>query len=150
MPVGRCFVFSLALGGVTIMWLACNSGTARPQISTSAGTQNQNAVIPLDGRIIFRDYCAACHGVHGNGDGPVAPVLNTKVPQLTTLAQRNGGAFPAARVRGVIAGDEVRTAHGSREMPIWGPIFHRIEYDQDLGYVRLQNVTEYLNTIQQK
>ncbi len=93
MPVGRCFVFSLALGGVTIMWLACNSGTARPQISTSAGTQNQNAVIPLDERIIFRDYCAACHGVHGNGDGPVAPVLNTKVPQLTTLAQRNGGAF---------------------------------------------------------
>jgi hypothetical protein len=35
-------------------------------------------------------------------------------------------------------------------MPVWGPIFHRIEYDQDLGYVRLQNVTEYLNTIRQK
>ena len=150
MPVARLLVFSLALCYATLLLLACNSGTAKPQPAPPARTQDQSTVIPLDGARIFRNYCASCHGVNGNGDGPVAPALKAKVPQLTTLAQRNGGMFPADRVRSIIAGDGVSAAHGSREMPIWGPVFHQIEYDQDLGYVRLQNVTEYLNTIQQK
>jgi hypothetical protein len=69
---------------------------------------------------------------------------------LTTLAQNHHGKFPAARVRSIISGDENHAAHGSREMPVWGPVFHQIQNDQDLGYVRLQNVTEYLISIQQK
>ena len=150
MPVARLPVFSLAFCYATLLLLACNSGTAKPQLVPPARTQDQSTVIPLDGARIFRNYCASCHGVNGNGDGPVAPALKTKLPQLTTLAQRNGGTFPADRVRRTIAGDDVTVAHGSREMPVWGPIFHQIDTDQDLGYVRLQNVTEYLNTIQQK
>jgi hypothetical protein len=35
-------------------------------------------------------------------------------------------------------------------MPIWGPIFHEIEFDRDLGNVRLENVTKYLESIQRK
>lgn len=69
---------------------------------------------------------------------------------LTTLARRNHGTFPTDRVRRIIAGDENHAAHGSREMPVWGPVFHQIKNDQDLGYVRLQNVMEYLISIQQK
>jgi mono/diheme cytochrome c family protein len=148
--VARLLVFSLALSSATLLLLACNSGTAKPQLVPPARTQDQGTVIPLDGARIFQNYCASCHGVNGNGDGPVAPALKAKVPLLTTLAQRNGGMFPADRLRRIIAGDDVSATHGSREMPIWGPIFHQVEYDQDLGYVRLQNVTEYLNTIQQK
>jgi len=147
--VARLLVFSLALSSATLLLLACNLGTAKPQLP-SARTQDQSTVIPLNGARIFQNYCASCHGVNGNGDGPVAPALNAKVPQLTTLAQRNGGMFPADRVRNIIAGDRVSAAHVSWEMPICGPIFHQIENDQDLGYVRLQNVTEYLNTLQQK
>jgi mono/diheme cytochrome c family protein len=150
MLTARSFVFSFALGGVVLLWLAGNSVVAADQDTPPTRTQDQSAMIPLDGARIFRNYCAACHGSNGNGNGPVAPALKTKVPQLTTLARRNHGTFPAARVRSIIAGDEVRAAHGSHEMPVWGPIFHQIEYDQDLGYVRLQNVTEYLNSIQQK
>ena len=145
----RLLVSRFALGSATLLWLACNSGTATLQNAAPA-RKPQSAVLPLDGDRIFRSYCASCHGADGKGNGPVAPALKAKVPPLTTLAQRNGGTFPAARVRAIISGDEVSSAHGSREMPIWGPIFHQIEYDQDLGYVRLQNVTEYLATIQQK
>ena len=76
--------------------------------------------------------------------------MKAKVPQLTTLAQRNHGQFPTDRARSIITGDEISAAHGSRQMPIWGPIFHQIDNDQDLGYVRLQNVTEYLRSIQKK
>jgi len=45
--------------------------------------------------------------------------------------------------------DSLIPAHGSKTMPIWGPIFHEIEYDRDLGEVRLENVTRYLKSIQQ-
>jgi mono/diheme cytochrome c family protein len=102
----------------------------------------------LNGRDIFRAHCATCHGVEGKGDGPVAPALTTKMPDLSTISQRSGGVFPAARVRKIILGDEVILSHGSREMPIWGKIFHQIQQDRDYGEVRLQNVTDYLKSIQ--
>jgi hypothetical protein len=85
-----------------------------------------------------------------NQPGNTPSSAGNKIPRLTTLARRNHGQFPAAHVRSIIAGDQVRASHGSPEMPVWGPIFHQIENDQDLGYVRLENVTEYLNTIQKK
>jgi mono/diheme cytochrome c family protein len=150
MRVARSFFFRLAFCCATLLLFACNSDAGTPQVSKPAHAQDQSAAIPFEGPRIFRNYCASCHGVSGKGDGPVAASLKTKVPQLTNLTKRNGGEFPTGRVRRIIAGDEVPVAHGSREMPVWGPIFHRIEYDQDLGYVRLQNVTEYLKTIQEK
>jgi hypothetical protein len=35
-------------------------------------------------------------------------------------------------------------------MPVWGPIFHQIEEDQDFGNVRIANLVRYLSVIQQK
>jgi mono/diheme cytochrome c family protein len=145
----RFCLLSLVIG-VAMLWLACDSTAVSPQRTPPARIPNQSEVVPLDGAKIFRSYCASCHGVSGKGDGPVAPALKSKVPQLNTLLQRNHGEFPTDSVRHIIAGDETSAAHGSREMPIWGPIFHQIDNDQDLGFVRLQNVTEYLKTIQQK
>jgi mono/diheme cytochrome c family protein len=149
-PVTRFFLFSFTLCGAMQLWLAGNWRVAAQQNKPRARIEDQTAIVPLDGTKIFRNYCAACHGINGSGDGPAAPALKTKPPELTTIARRNGGTFPTARVRSIIAGGEVLAAHGSREMPIWGPIFHQIENDQDLGYVRLQNVTEYLKSIQRK
>jgi mono/diheme cytochrome c family protein len=102
----------------------------------------------LNGVDIYRAHCASCHGMTGKGDGPVAPALNTAMPDLATIAQRNGGVFPVARVRKIIVGDEAILSHGSREMPIWGPIFHQIQQDRDYGEIRLQNITDYLKSIQ--
>lgn len=102
----------------------------------------------LNGADIYRAHCASCHGVSGKGDGPVAPALNTTLPDLSTIAQRSGGVFPVGRVRKIITGDELILGHGSREMPIWGPVFHQIQEDRDYGEVRLQNVTDYLKSIQ--
>lgn len=104
----------------------------------------------LKGADLFRSYCASCHGRDGKGDGPVAPALNAKVPDLTTIAQRHGGVFPEKWVTELIEGPKSVLAHGSREMPIWGPIFHQIENDHDYGQVRLKNVSDYLRSIQQK
>ena len=61
-------------------------------------------------------------------DGPVASTLRTHRPDLTTLARRNGGAFPRDRVRGFIEGTgRPLAAHGTTEMPVWGPMFRASE-----------------------
>jgi mono/diheme cytochrome c family protein len=137
----------LAIG---LGYLGLAGSTAMAQTKPEAKAQYERLIYSVKGQDLFRAHCATCHGLDGKGDGPVAPTLKTKPADLTLLAKRSGGKFPSERVHKFISGDEVLLSHGSREMPIWGPIFHQIEEDQDLGNVRLQNLTKYLETIQQK
>ena len=111
---------------------------------------NMQLIHSLEGRDLFRAYCASCHGIDAHGDGPAALALKGKVPDLTLISKRNHGTFPPDRVSRIVSGEETRIAHGSREMPIWGPIFHQVEADQDWGNVRLQNLTRYLESIQKR
>ncbi|GAB4361180.1 MAG: hypothetical protein OHK0021_05300 [Bryobacter sp.] len=105
----------------------------------------------LDGKELFVAYCASCHGMDLKGKGPVAPALNKAVPDLTTLAKRKGGKFPVADLEKSILGEgQSLAAHGSREMPVWGPVFRRVENDQDLGLVRVRRVVEYIQSRQAK
>ena len=70
-----------------------------------------------------REYvsnCAVCHGATGRGDGSYFELLKTRVPDITTITQRNKGVFPADRVYQIIDGRETIKSHGPREMPIWG------------------------------
>jgi len=81
----------------------------------------------------------------------MAQSLKVKVPDLTRIAVRNGGKFPLARVERIISGeDQLPAAHGTREMPLWGPIFSEIAWDQDLGRVRVDNLARYLAELQTK
>jgi mono/diheme cytochrome c family protein len=129
--------------GALIVILA---GSAMPV----AQQKQQHPIASVDGADMFRAHCAVCHGTNATGNGPASSALKVKPPDLTTIAKRNGNKFPRELIRGVIAGNDEMTAHGSREMPIWGPIFHEIAWDQDLGHVRLENLTKYLESIQKK
>jgi hypothetical protein len=81
--------------------------------------------------------------------GPMAAVLKVHVPNLTEIAKRNGGQFPFERTARRIEGTEPRSvAHGTKEMPIWGPLFSQVTTDQDFGKVRIHNLTKYLQSIQ--
>lgn len=75
------------------------------------------------GKLMFRQYCAPCHGMDGTGDGPVADTLKKKPANLTLLTKNNGGKFPYDHVYNMISGQEVVASHGTREMPIWGVLF---------------------------
>jgi len=77
------------------------------------------------GLILYRRYCAACHGREGRGDGPVSPALGEKPTDLTQItAAQGGGAFPFESVVEAIDGTRTVRAHGVSEMPIWGEVFH--------------------------
>lgn len=88
------------------------------------GQENDEpAYSPASGRITFRTYCANCHGDTGTGDGYIADTLNRKPADLTRIASRNGGEFPAEQIRATIDGREEVRSHGRREMPLWGDVF---------------------------
>ena len=76
------------------------------------------------GRQLYAENCASCHGAAGAGDGPVAPLINIPVPDLTRLAQRAGGTFPTEDVHRTIDGRWDKRAHGARDMPVWGWQFY--------------------------
>jgi mono/diheme cytochrome c family protein len=106
-------------------------------------------ITSIEGEKLFKAYCAACHGVDAKGNGPFAPALKVVPPDLTRIAERNRGMFPMGRIERIIAGDEaLPSGHGPGEMPVWGPVFSHVDRDQDLGRVRIDNLTRYLISIQ--
>jgi mono/diheme cytochrome c family protein len=89
-----------------------------------------------DGAKLFHNHCAACHGAEGEGGGPVAAVMQTTVPNLRTLAKRNGGTFPTEAVTDYIDGRQTKAAHGDRQMPVWGDVFRGPEQGTSQRTVR--------------
>jgi len=117
-----------------------------------AQTQSPRKLIAsLEGKDLYVSYCASCHGKDAKGTGPVASVLKVGVPDLTLMQKRRNGKFPVADLEKFILGEiDSKAAHGSSEMPVWGPVFMRVEKDQDLGLVRVRRLVEYLKGLQIK
>src|SRR5512146_1526244 len=67
--------------------------------------------------------CSICHGTEGKGDGAYAPLLKVAPPDLTTIAERNGGTFPFLDILMIVDGRSGVRAHGDSAMPIWGNVF---------------------------
>jgi mono/diheme cytochrome c family protein len=103
------------------------------------------------GKEMFTSYCAACHGTDGKGGGPAAAALKTPPADLTLLSQKNGGKFPSLHVASVLRGEATLPAHGTKEMPVWGPVFwhmsqgHPAELQQ-----RVTNLTSFIESLQAK
>lgn len=100
--------------------VAAGIGAAASGLVSIQGGAQTFALTDYSGEELFGRFCAACHGPSGEGDGPVAASMSVHVPDLTRLAERNGGEFPAADVRDVIDGRALVIAHGPRAMPVWG------------------------------
>ena len=106
---------------------------------------------PASGKEMYINHCAACHGAEAKGNGPAATALKTAPTDLTTLAQKNGGKFPANHIYSSIVGDLNVPAHGTAEMPMWGNVYramskgHEPEVQQ-----RVSNLTGYIESLQVK
>jgi len=140
-------------GTQVVRFIACSILTvsmARGQ-KEAQSPETARLIDSIQGPALYATYCAVCHGEGGKGDGPMAKSLKTAPPDLTRLAAHNRGKFPRERVQKIIASKEqVPAGHGTREMPVWGPIFSQIVWDQDLGQIRVYNLAKYIEKIQAK
>jgi len=106
---------------------------------------------PASGKQMFDAYCASCHGTSGKGDGPAAGALKSAPADLTVLSKKNGGKFPADRVTSILRGQATVTAHGNRDMPVWGPVFwHMSQGHEAEVHQRVANLTRYIESLQAK
>ncbi len=94
------------------------------------------------GKTAYLSSCAPCHGADARGPGTLAIIFKLQPPDLTTLAKRNDGEFPARAANEIIDGLRFVEAHGTRDMPIWG-------FDV-MVKSRITAIVDYLRRIQQK
>ena len=134
-----------ALASAVLLHAGASAQTTRPK--------NPPLVISsMYGRDLFEFYCATCHGRDGHGGGPAVQASSIPPPDLTRIATRNGGTFPQARVESFVTGDEdhLMPAHGSKDMPVWGPIFRGLDPNDTMNKVRVANIVGYIESIQAK
>jgi mono/diheme cytochrome c family protein len=102
------------------------------------------------GEQTYKQYCAACHGADAKGSGPVASLLKTPPPNLTTLARRHGGRFPYGYVLNILEFGPGLSAHGSSDMPTWGPVFQYLDKQNErVVQQRIKNLCNYLASLQE-
>lgn len=107
------------------------------------------------GMALYSENCAGCHGASGIGDGEMAEFMSVKVPDLTTISQRNDGVFPTLKIAHIIDGRSGMRLRGhGTEMPIWGNAFtdaSAMEGDYSPVYAargRVLSVVYYLESLQ--
>jgi len=138
-----CFILLSAL-------LFCPAGLLRAQEKAPKKAPIQNTS-PASGEEMFKTYCAVCHGKDAKGAGPATADLKTTPPDLTTLAKRHDGKFPEDYVTNVLRNGVKAPAHGSTEMPVWGPLFASVSGgDQSIVNMRISNLVRYLESVQTK
>jgi mono/diheme cytochrome c family protein len=142
----------LALVGVALIIVFAEISFGQVEVREGPLTWKQAGI--TDGGELYSELCAVCHGTSGMGDGPAAPALKKRMPDLTGLAVRNDGVFPRDRVEDLITGRSRVIEHGTIDMPIWGDAFEGVRPDwkpfrrKALARQRIHNLTEYLATIQ--
>lgn len=145
-------ILSVFLSLSLLFCIACSNPAQQPAPSVQAAppVEVKPAPTPLTGAQLYTAYCASCHGVDGKGDGPAAPALKTKLPDLTLMAKKKNGKFPDGDVFQVIKWGGGIVGHGSKEMPVWGTAFRTLDHDEAEVNLRINSLIHYLESTQQK
>jgi mono/diheme cytochrome c family protein len=101
------------------------------------------------GRALYLQHCASCHGLTADGNGPMASALTTPPANLRHLSERYGNPLPEDQIARYIDGRADVKAHGPRDMPVWGKRF----YSEGHGSERqvqdtIAKLVAYLQSIQ--
>lgn len=133
----------------------CNVSASAQQPAAAPQPTIKKGVIkptsPSSGSEMYTNYCAVCHGLSGKGDGPAAVALKAPPPDLSGMTRKNGGKFPSERVASALNLGVKLPAHGSPDMPVWGPLLRSLNASND-GEVKLRvaNLVEYVESLQVK
>jgi mono/diheme cytochrome c family protein len=109
---------------------------------------------PQDGRALFMENCAVCHGENARGDGPMARGMAKAPKDLTLIKLRHGDRFPKAKIMSIIDG-YARSDLSGPGMPEFGALLEGdlVPYDSGDGRQtptprKLVALAEYLESIQ--
>jgi len=117
---------------------------------------SQDRELIAAGKREFQHSCVLCHGLDGRGESEMSTMnlLTVQLPDLRKLKKHNHGTFPFWQTYLVIDGRQEITAHGNRDMPIWGDTFIRQEgggvADEARAVGRILQLLYYLESIQEK
>jgi mono/diheme cytochrome c family protein len=130
---------------LSVLLIACAKGGPATEDTLPSN------VVP-SGEVMYKQYCAVCHGLEAKGDGPYAPMLKVPPPDLTTLSKRHGygGKFPYDYVFDILSfGPRITIFHGSSDMPAWGSVFQYLyKNDEPVVQKRIKNLCDYLASLQ--
>lgn len=136
----RPTLVSLTIGAMAVGLMAACTPEEMPEAS--------------DGRALFMENCAVCHGVDAKGNGPMARAVETAPADLTLIAQRNGGTFPTVEVLSTIDGYTKASLSGPN-MPEFGALLEGdlVPLDTGDGILtptprKLVALVEYIESIQ--
>ena len=142
----------------TSLVLLCAVGLIAAVLLAAVPSGSQNVTVktkpityihPDDGREMYVTYCAPCHGMTGEGNGPAAPAFKQAPANLTLLAKAHGGKYPKDTVKTALMFGTNVPAHGDAKMPVWGELFHSLD-DSRISALRIANLTDYIKTLQAK
>ena len=146
----------------TSLVLLCAVGLIAAVLLAAVPSGSQNVTVkpkpivytnPVDGRQMYVTYCAPCHGMTGEGNGPAAPAFKQAPTNLTLLAKTHGGNYPQETLKNSLTfGTNVR-AHGDAKMPVWGELFDSLDSGSGASSVpklRIKNLADYIQTLQAK
>jgi mono/diheme cytochrome c family protein len=144
----RGMAMRYAIWFTTCLFIVCVSAAQ----SRPAGDDALPSNYVPSGQVMFKQYCAVCHGAAGKGDGPYAHMLKVPPANLTTLAKRHDGKFPYDYVSDILRfGPGPTILHGSSDMPTWGPIFQYLDKNNESAVQqRIKNLCNYLASLQEQ
>jgi mono/diheme cytochrome c family protein len=148
-----CAVLIAALAILATAWLGSYAGSSEnDSIRAEKSANSADAGMVEEGERLFRVSCASCNGTDARGNGPVAPILAVPVPDLTLIAARRGGSFPADEVYRIVDGQADLSAHGPRHMPVWGYEFFGEDADDETAHrtatEKIDRVVPFLHSVQ--
>jgi mono/diheme cytochrome c family protein len=144
----RALNHSRAVLWFAVLFLTIPFSAGQETSSKKAATHGK---VMQSGKTLFMQHCASCHGDDAKGAGPAALSFKKQPPDLTALAKRDHGKFPYDEVRKAIDGDVEVPAHGSKDMPTWGPLFLALTDLNTREAERLTTtLTDYIKSLQVK
>src|SRR6516164_7191179 len=146
----------------TSLVLLCAVGLIAALLFAAVPSGSQNVTVnpkpiaytnPGDARQMYVTYCAPCHGMTGEGNGPAAPAFKQAPTNLTLLAKTHGDKYPSEAVKTTLTFGRKVQAHGDPKMPVWGSLFDSLDNGTGKSSVptmRIRNLTDYIKTLQAK
>ena len=99
-----------------------------------------------EGRRLYVSYCQLCHGIGGNGDGPLAKVMKISPADLTTTVRSRSDTI----LTKIITGEGRQTITGrdrhnllSDAMPEWKEVFNESQITALIAYLRFLSRTKH-------